>query len=152
MKATDTLLIQTAIAIFSNVAIFVGFGYVTGVQSHFPFPLMATLSALPAIGVMPWMMRRVALHPYAAIVLTTLTVGACKLLGCVAARVVYGPDALAQGYMAADWRTEKLMLTVLWILITLLSLGLHFADYRYFAPKESDYATEPDAGRFQPKR
>ena len=93
------------------------------------------------IGILPSMLHRVSQPPYAAIVLTGFIVGACKIAGCIAARVVYGPDALAQGYMAADWRTAKLMITVLWTLSTLLSLGFFIADYRYFAHRNTDQAT-----------
>ena len=129
------------IAILSNAALFIVFGSVTGVQTHFPFPLMAVLSVIPAIGIMPWMLRRVSQPPCAAIVLTGFLVGACKIAGCIVARVIYGPDALALGYMAADWRTAKLMLTVLWTLSTLLSLGLLLADHRYFARRDAAPAT-----------
>jgi len=118
-----------------NVALFVGFGLAAGVQTHFPFPLMAVLSAIPAIGIMPWMLRRVSQHPYAAIIFTGFLIFACKLAGCVAARFAYGPDALAQGYMADDWRTARLMITLLWSFSTLLSLVLFLAEYRTCARK-----------------
>lgn len=118
-----------AIAVFVNVVLFVGFGLAANVQTHFPFPLMAALSALPAVGVMPWMLRRVRQHPYAAIVFAGCLIFACKLAGCVVARFVYGPDYIAQGYVAADWRTAKLMITLLWSLSTALSLGLLLKDY-----------------------
>ena len=88
-------------AISFNVALFVGLGLAAGVQTHFPFPLMAVLSVLPAVGVMPWMLRRVSQHPYAAIVFSGFLIFACKLGGCVVARLFYGPDYLAQGYSAA---------------------------------------------------
>lgn len=123
------------IAILVNVAFFIGFGLTAGVQTHFPFPLMAMLSALPAVGVMPWMLRRVSPHPYAAIVFSGFLIFACKLAGCVIARLVYGPDYLALGYAAADWRTAKLMITMLWSLSTLLSGGLLLAEYRYCSRK-----------------
>ena len=102
---------------------------------------MAVLSIIPVIGILPWMLHRVSQPTYAAIVLTGFMVGACKIAGCIAARVVYGPDALAQGYMAADWRTAKLMITILWTLSTLLSLGLLYADYKYFAQRDTGHAT-----------
>jgi hypothetical protein len=76
------------------------------------------------------MLRRVPQHPYAAIIFSGFLIFACKLAGCVAARVVYGPDYIAQGYVAADWRTAKLMITLLWSFSTSLSLGLLLADYR----------------------
>jgi hypothetical protein len=69
--------------------------------------------------------------PYAAIIFSGFLIFTCKLAGCVVARVVYGPDYIAQGYVAADWRTAKLMITLLWSFSTLLSLGLLLADYRY---------------------
>jgi hypothetical protein len=122
------LTITTATSV--NVALFVGFGLAAGVQTHFPFSLMAVLSVIPAIGVMPWMLRRVPQHPYAAIIFSGFLIFACKLAGCVVARIAHGPDYIAQGYAAADWRTAKLMITLLWSLSTLLSLGLLLADYR----------------------
>ena len=72
-------------------------------------------------------------HPYAAILFSGFLVGGCKIAGCVVARVVYGPDYIAQGYVSADWRTAKLMISLFWSFSTLLSLGLLFADYRYCA-------------------
>jgi hypothetical protein len=84
--------ITTAVSV--NVVLFVGFGLAAGVQTHFPFPLMAVLSAIPAIGVMPWMLRRVSLHPYAAIIFAGFLIFACKLAGCVVARVAMGQTTL----------------------------------------------------------
>jgi hypothetical protein len=130
--------IITAISV--NVALFVGFGLAAGVQTHFPFPLMAVLSVLPVVGVMPWMLRRVSQHPYAAIIFSGFLIFACKLAGCIVARVVYGPDYIAQGYVAADWRTAKLMITLLWSFSTLLSVGLLLADYRSCARKGHRHA------------
>jgi hypothetical protein len=132
------LAIITAMSV--NVALFVGFGLGAGVQTHFPFPLMAVLSALPALGVMPWMLRRVSQHPYAAIIFSGFLIFVCKLAGCVVARIVYGPDYIAQGYVAGDWRTAKLMITLFWSFSTLLSLGLLLADYRSCARKGHDHA------------
>ncbi len=133
-------MVAISMAVSVNVALFIGFGLAAGVQTHFPFPLMAVLSALPAVGVMPWMLRRVSPHPYAAIVFSGFLIFTCKLIGCIVARIVYGPDCMAQGYVAADWRTAKLMITVLWTLSTVLSLGLLLADYRSHAQTHHDRA------------
>ena len=35
---------------------------------------------------------------------------ATKLAACIVARIVYGPDYIAQGYVSADWRAAKLVL------------------------------------------
>ncbi len=129
------------VAVSSNVALFVGFGFAAGVQTHFPFPLMAVLSAIPVIGIMPWMLRRLPQHAYAAILFSGFLVFACKLAACVVARLVYGPDYLSQGYAAADWRTAKLMITLLWTFSTALSVGLLAVDFRSCARKTYDLAT-----------
>ena len=121
------LAIATALAI--NVALFIGFGIAAGVRTHFPFPLMAVLSAIPAAGMVPWFLRRVR-HPYAPIVLAAALVLAAKLAACVVARFVYGPQFIERGYVAADWRSAKLMISLFWTLCTLLSVGLLLVDYR----------------------
>ena len=118
--------VVTAVAV--NVALFVGFGVAAGVQTHFPFPMMAVLSAIPAVGIVPWVLRRVG-HPYASIILAAMLVFAAKLAACVVARFVYGPDYMERGYVSADWRTAKLMISLFWSFSTLLSLGLLLAEY-----------------------
>ena len=122
-----TLAIVIAVAV--NVALFVAFGVAAGVQTHFPFPLMAVLSAIPAVGIVPWLLRRVG-HPFASIILAAMLVFAAKLAGCVVARIVYGPDYMERGYVSADWRSAKLMISLFWSFSTLLSLGLLLAEYR----------------------
>jgi hypothetical protein len=119
--------VAVGLAVLMNVAMFIGFGLAAGVRTQFPFPLMAALSAVPAVGVVPWLMRRVG-HPYAAIVLAAVLVGACKLAGCVVARVVYGPDCNALGYVSADWHAARLMISLFWIFSTTLSVGLLVAE------------------------
>ncbi|HZN69387.1 MAG TPA: hypothetical protein VFB66_29195, partial [Tepidisphaeraceae bacterium] len=65
-----------------------------------------------------------------SIVFGAMLVLAAKLAACVVARIVYGPDYIAQGYVAADWRSAKLMISLFWTYSTLLSLVLFVADYR----------------------
>jgi hypothetical protein len=132
-----------------NVALFVGFGLAAGVTTHFPFPLMASLSALPALGMLPWLLRRMPSRPFVAVLTAGILVGSCKLAGCVVARVVYGPDYIEQGYVSADWRTAKLMITLLWTFSTLLSLGMLLADrlccHLGDVPAEPDLTSAPSA-------
>jgi len=121
--------LAVALAVASCVVLFISFGVAAGVRTHFPFPLMAALSAVPAVGMTPWLARRLR-NPYAAILLGGMLVLAAKLAACVVARIVYGPDYIAQGYVAADWRSAKLMISLFWTYSTLLSLVLFVADYR----------------------
>jgi H+/Cl- antiporter ClcA len=90
---------------------------------------MAVLSAIPAVGMVPWFLRRVR-HPYVSIIFAAMLVLAAKLSACVVARIVYGPDYIEQGYVSADWRSAKLMISLFWSFSTLLSVGLLLADYR----------------------
>lgn len=117
------------IAVATNVAVFVAFGLAVGVRTYFPFPLMAVLSAIPAIGLVPWLSRRMR-DRHAAILVACFVVGGCKLAGCFVARIVYGPNYIAMGYVADDWRTAKLMISLLWIFSTSISLTLLFLDCR----------------------
>ena len=81
---------------------------------------------------MPWLTLRLR-QPYAAIVLGALTVGLIKIAACVVARIVYGPDYIAQGYVSADWQTAKLMISLMWAGTLLVSALALVACHRRFA-------------------
>ena len=48
-------MLAVTLAVLVNVTLFVGFGHAAGVETNFPFALMAVLSAILVIGMMPWM-------------------------------------------------------------------------------------------------
>lgn len=123
----------TCIAVATNVAVFISIGVAVRVKTNLPFAAMATLSAGPAIGIVPWMLRRVR-QSYAALILTGMLVLGVKLSACVVARFVYGPDFIARGYVAADWQTAKLMIWLFWTGTILLSLGMLVWDWKRPAP------------------
>src|SRR5687767_12466179 len=50
-------MLAITVAVAVNVGLFVTFGLAAGVETHFPFPLMATLAAVPAVGMAPWFLR-----------------------------------------------------------------------------------------------
>ena len=108
----------------TNAVIFSLLGFSAGVQSNIPLPMLAAFGITPSLGLVPWLTLRLR-QPYAAIVLGAMTVGLIKISGCIVARVVYGPEALALGYMAADWRTAKVMISVMWA-GTLLASAIGF--------------------------
>lgn len=128
------LALVTAVAV--NVLIFILFGITANVQTHFPFALMAVLSALPAVGLMPWLVRRVR-HPHVAMLWAALMLLLAKLTGCVVARIVYGPGFMEMGAIAGDWRTAKVMLTVFWSISTTLSIAFLVLDYQSCARNEA---------------
>lgn len=105
-----------------NALVFSLFGSFAGVQSNIPLPILAALGIAPSLGLVPWLTLRLR-QPYAAIVLGAFAVALIKLAACVVARIVYGPDYIAQGYVSADWRTAKLMISLMW-LGTLLVSGI----------------------------
>lgn len=132
-----------AVALVVNAALFAAGGVAAGVETHFPFLLMSLLSVVPAVGIMPWMLRRVR-NPYAAIILGSAVVFMAKLTGCIVARFVYGPDYAEHGYVAADWRTAKLMISIFWTLTVLASFGMLVADF--VACRRSAVSSPPTAG------
>ena len=97
-----------------NAFVFSMFGSFAGVQSNIPLPILAVLGIAPSFGLVPWLTLRLR-QPYAAIVLGAFAVALIKLAACVVARIVYGPDYIAQGYVSADWRTAKLMISLMWL-------------------------------------
>jgi hypothetical protein len=116
------------IALVINVSLFIVLGLSAGVQSGIPFPLMAVFVAVPAIGIVPWLSQRIQ-QQYAIIILGATMVACAKLLACVVARLVYGPNYVEQGYVAADWQTAKLMISFFWALTVALSAGLLWASF-----------------------
>ena len=111
-----------ALAVAANVGVFLAMGIAAGVRTALPFPLMAALSAAPAVGLVPWLVVRVR-QPYGALVIAAAMLLAAKLLACAVVRVVYGPDALAAGYMAGDWHSAKLMISLFWAQAVALSVA-----------------------------
>jgi hypothetical protein len=104
-----------ALALFLAIdwIVFVAFGAAAGVESNIPLWLLASLGLTGAFGMVPWFTLKTG-QPYCALILAAITAGFIKLGGCVVARMVYGPNALADGYMAADWHTAKVMISTMW--------------------------------------
>ena len=61
-----------------------------------------------------------------------MIVGSLKLLGCIVARLVYGPQFGELGTIAGDWRTAKLMISTFWGLTAGVSMSLLLADWWKF--------------------
>jgi hypothetical protein len=135
------------LAVAANVVAFVACGLVAGVQTSFPFLLMAALSAMPAAGMIPALVRQFR-KPHAVMVFGCILVLGAKLLACIVARVRYGPDYIAQGYVSADWHTAKLMISLFWIFSAFLSVAMLLVERwrcgQVFARVVPGRATESD--------
>ncbi len=111
------------VAVGLNLILFIALGLAAEVQTHLPFTLTAVLSVIPSIGLVPWLALKIR-KPLHVMVLGAVIVLAAKLVGCVIARMVYGPYFNEEGYIAGDWRTAKLMISFFWICSTTISLAL----------------------------
>lgn len=118
-----------------NATIFTALGLAASVKSNIPLPLMAAFGISPALGLVPWLTLRLR-QPYGAIVLSALIVGLIKITACVVARIVYGPDYIALGYVSADWQTAKLMISLMWAGTLLASALALVACHRRFAVRQ----------------
>jgi hypothetical protein len=119
-EAFRSKLATAAGMVLADVALFVAMGLAAGVRTPLPFPLMAALSATPAVGLVPALAVRLR-QPMGAALLAAVLLLAAKLLACVAARIAYGPGFIEQGYVAADWRTAKLMISLFWGQVVVMS-------------------------------
>jgi hypothetical protein len=111
------------IALAINGALFIALGSSVSVRSNIPFALLALFAIIPSLGLVPWMVLKLR-NSLTALVLSALVLLVAKLSACVVARLVYGPDYMEHGYVAADWRMAKLMISMTWLLITLISVGM----------------------------
>lgn len=118
-----------AICLLINAAVFTAGGGAIGVRSNIPLALLAVLSVTPALGLVPWLVLRLE-QPYTAVILGGLIVALTKIAACVVARIVYGPDYIAEGYVSADWQTAKLMISLMWTGIVGISLTALVAIFR----------------------
>lgn len=123
-----------------NATVFSVFGHLAQIQSTIPLPILATLGIAPSLGLVPWLALRLR-QPFAAIVLGAFAVVLIKLSACVVARVVYGPDYIALGYASADWRTAKLMISLMWSGTLLVSALACWGTYRRFVGSRNQEAS-----------
>jgi len=120
-----------SITVLAAAAAFTLFSAQWRVSSGLPIPLLAVLTLTPALGVVPYLTMRTR-KPLAAVVLAAFIVGVIKIASCVVVRTVYGPSALADGYMAGDWQTAKLMITLFWAGTVIVSVGCVIACRHHF--------------------
>jgi len=126
-----TKIMAICAALAANASVVMAIGQLLSVRSNLPFPLLALFAVIPSIGLVPWITLRIG-EPFKAMVLSASILLAAKLAACVVARFVYGPDYIEHGYVAADWRTAKLMISLTWSSITAISVGLLALGYWQF--------------------
>jgi len=126
-------MISLSICVVADALVFTVLGISAGVKSNIPLPVLAVLGVTPALGLVPWLTLRLR-QPYCAIVFGALIVGAIKIAACGVARIVYGPEFIALGYVAGDWQTAKLMISIMWAGTVAVSiLGLVACSRRFAA-------------------
>ena len=129
-----------ALGALISAGVFMAFAAAIGAQSNLPLWFLAFGSVTPALGVVPYFTVRTG-KPFLAIFLTALLLLPVKLASCVIVRLGYGPNALANGYMAADWGTAKLMISLFWafaIMASVIFFALAARDFsRRTAPNPS---------------
>lgn len=131
-----------AIACVVDLAVFILTGIAFHVKTNLSFPIMAGLSAVPAIGLVPWLMLRLR-KPLPAMVFGAVLVLCAKLFGCVVARFYYGAQYDEQTHVANDWTTAKLMICVFWAGVILESLAALIAAHRRLRTLSSDSYCHP---------
>jgi len=116
-----------------RMLIFTILGGSAGMKSNIPLVVLSVLGVTPALGLVPWLTLRLG-QPHCAIVLGASIVGAIKIAACGVARIVYGPDFITLGYVAGDWQTAKLMISVMWAGTVAVSILGLIACSRRFPP------------------
>ena len=96
------------LAMAGAVSIFTAFGWAMSGQLDSVIPLLAVLAVLPALGCVP-LLALITGKPYAAVLFTAFLLGLVKIAGCVVVRIVYGPNALAEGHMTLPWEQPNLL-------------------------------------------
>ena len=96
------------LAMAGAVAVLTTFAWSMSGQPEAVVPLLATLAALPALCCVPVLTISIG-KPYAAVLFTTFLLGAVKIAGCVVVRIVYGPEALAEGRMDLPFERPNLL-------------------------------------------
>jgi len=135
-------------ALAANLALFILLALAAGVESGFPFPLMAALSVVPAMGLVPCLTLRIS-NPLSLIILAAIIEFSAKLAGCVLARFVYGPNFNLEGRIADDWSTARLMISTFWILGSSISLFALLAAFLTL-PSATPGRTPPAASNAAP--
>ncbi len=120
-RAWTVRILAASIAALAAAAAFTWASVELRASSGLPIPLLAVLTLTPALGIVPYLTMRIG-KPFAAVVLAAFIVGLIKIASCVVVRIVYGPDALADGYMAGDWQTAKLMISLFWMGTVIVSV------------------------------
>lgn len=94
-------------------------------------PLLASLMLLPALCCIPCLTMAVR-NPFVAVLFGAASLGLIKVVGCLIVRVVYGPNALAEGYMNISWDNPNLLVRLCFAGGVAYSVSLYFLGFRMF--------------------
>ena len=126
-----------SIAVLCAVAVFTLAWFALSDTVDHRVPSLALLTVLPALGGVPYFTLKTR-KLFLGVLFATLLLCSIKILGCVVVRMVYGPDALAQGYMAMDWRRPNLLVVLCAVGALVYSMVLYgFGSRRFQQPEVS---------------
>lgn len=100
-------------------------------------PLLPLVAIIPAFCTIPYL-TLVTRKPFAAVVFSCFLLGLIKIIGCIVVRIVYGPHALAQGYMNMSWTHPNLLV---WFCLTgvgVYCICFYILGFRKFQKQFSD--------------
>ncbi len=101
-------LIALGLAVACAVAVFTGAWFALSGTVDFGVPALAFLSVLPVWCAVPYFTLKMQ-KPFTGILMAMFSVAMIKLLSCLVVRMVYGANALADGYMAMSLGSPNLL-------------------------------------------
>jgi hypothetical protein len=101
--------------------------------------VLAFIVIVPALAIVPCLTLTLR-NPYIAVVFAALLLGVVKLAGCVLVRVVYGPTAQAEGYMAMSWDRPNLLVWFCLVGALMCSVVFGIIGFRMFSRHPRTYS------------
>ena len=124
-----------SLAISCAISVFTAAWFALSGEPDFGVPTLALLSVLPALCGVPYFTLRTQ-KPFLGVLLAAFFLALIKPFSCIIVRMVYGPNALADGYMTMSLDSPNLLV---WLCIagSLIYSGVF---YRFGFRKFQDFS------------
>ena len=97
-----------SLALALAVAVFSAVWFALSGTVDYGVPLLGFLSVIPVWGAVPYFTLRMQ-KPFKGVLMAMFSIAMIKVLSCVVVRMVYGPNAQADGYMAMSLASPNLL-------------------------------------------